>query len=248
MSRLPDQVSKGQWLLSNVMRPLSSKYEPYVSDERLRGMNITMSDLDFVSGKPGNGGEQFIEPIPAVTVNQWLNETKPWTIRRDFHVQPEFADNPQNSYRALNSLSRGEADWQVKCILRHNATPHEPHVLTVLDPDLDKPHTICFLADNALLRDDRLSSSEVITVVLLSVLLRAEPKHNPRNHRISPVTIVSASNRSVRIVQGFADIETRAVEIRKSPIVHFDQGVWANWDQWVIVLGWLMGNPIGNTF
>jgi len=62
--------------------------------------------------------------------------------------------------------------------------------------------------------------------------------------------VVSASYRTVRIVQGVVNIRTNDVELRVSQLVPFEKGIKADtesWQNFLTLLGWILGEPIGDT-
>lgn len=129
--------------------------------------------------------------------------------------------------------------------------------------DPSKPHVMGFTADEASLREDMLSTSEVFAALYLSCLHIVKPGY--KRHRIAPVgsdslrtwqgpanrsakvTLLSASARNVRIIQGIVDAKEGTMEVRTSPIVSFETGVAGNHEQFLVLLGWLLGKPVGKT-
>ncbi|MBE3044279.1 hypothetical protein IMZ48_17265 [Candidatus Bathyarchaeota archaeon] len=60
--------------------------------------------------------------------------------------------------------------------------------------------------------------------------------------------MLSDSGRKVRIVQGVVNFAKGTTEIRVSQIVSFEEGgVRGNWRQWLALLGWAVGKPVGRT-
>jgi len=154
-----------------------------------------------------------------------------------------------NESKYLTRLSRDYANWQVKAILRYCIdTPDKgPSAPRTLDPA--KPHTICFLADEAPLTQGQVSTSELNTVVWLAGLNYLDSIYS--QHSVVPITVVSASGRRVRVVQGNVNFRKCTVGLRISEIVEFEKGVTDDRghinEKYLTLLGWLIGDPVGNT-
>lgn len=84
-------------LAKKTIEPLSAYKGTHVTDSQLKQLGISLNTLDFYTGKPGNGQQQYIEPIPIDTMKAWLSKTKPWKVRRDFvhNNDNALAYNPQ---------------------------------------------------------------------------------------------------------------------------------------------------------
>ncbi|KAI1355353.1 hypothetical protein F5Y01DRAFT_270154 [Xylaria sp. FL0043] len=112
------------------------------------------------------------------------------------------------------------------------------------------PHVNCILIQQQRLEQDTLLLSEVWCILMLSLLIaRRLPAH--LNYRTVPVTMVSASSRYIRIVQGWVDSEAGKIRINKSLIVSLgtsesmsDKTVWAVVSD---ILRWLLAEPTGKT-
>lgn len=65
------------------------------------------------------------------------------------------------------------------------------------------------------------------------------------------VTIISYSGKQLRIVQGITRFKEKSVEIRKSKILDFEEGITRgrdpNWRCFLTVLCWFIGEPVGDT-
>lgn len=58
----------------------------------------------------------------------------------------------------------------------------------------------------------------------------------------------STSGRKIRIVQGIVNFRKRTVEVRVSDIISFEEGLLKDlWREWLTLLGWAVGKPVGNT-
>lgn len=153
-------------------------------------------------------------------------------------------------------------------MLRWRLGSSDKHSLHSPDPNV--PHTTCLLANQEPLRDDKLSTAEMITVVWLSCAHYLYPEY--QGHNTIPVsfsiplplgdgdgrdaflmprrqvTVFSTSRRSIRIVQGVINFRERTVEVRVSDIISFEEGCLKDhWREWLTLLGWAVGKPVGNT-
>ncbi|KAF4452720.1 endothelin-converting enzyme [Fusarium albosuccineum] len=280
-------------MAKKILLPLTKYQKPYVSSRALEKFDIRCKDMDFKTGQVGPRVEPFIEPIPPHLVEEWLNETKPWTVRDDFVNDPDpdpwFDDDcPTNDAQTtatffgilidihlssnekeeepgimvahtnwgpfppycgkyVNRLSAGHGmrNWQLKATYRQNIVPATCRCIYDGTLDADKPHAICFLADDAPIQDDLIATSELTSLlfVAIDIALKAEFE----KHRIIPVTLVTGSLSTIRIVQAICDFEKGTIELRKSPPVHFPKGVRADWQKYLTLLGWILGKPVGQT-
>ena len=58
----------------------------------------------------------------------------------------------------------------------------------------------------------------------------------------------SASGSKVRVVQGIVDFDKGTTEVRVSEILNFEEtNISGNWQQWLTLLGWVVGKPVGDT-
>jgi len=58
---------------------------------------------------------------------------------------------------------------------------------------------------------------------------------------------LSCSGRQVRIVQGVVNFPETTVELRVSRIIDFEKDVLYNWREYMTLLGWAIGEPVGDT-
>ena len=50
------------------------------------------------------------------------------------------------------------------------------------------------------------------------------------------------------MVQGIVDFDKGTTEARVSDIIDFEKtNISGNWQQWLTLLGWVVGKPVGNT-
>lgn len=59
-------------LAKTVYRLLRDSRLHYLEDDDLERFGITRTDLDFSSGKPSKGSEQFVDPIAPEVIEEWL--------------------------------------------------------------------------------------------------------------------------------------------------------------------------------
>ncbi|EXU97167.1 hypothetical protein X797_009786 [Metarhizium robertsii] len=130
--------------------------------------------------------------------------------------------------RTLCQLShtRSPRNWRVWSIFRRFQY-YEDIISEMGESPLDpeKPHVMAFLADGALIREDVLSTGELTCITYLVADGALKYKH----HRFIPATLISASLRTVRIVQGVLDCQKGTLEIPKSQPVTFSDSRIANW-------------------
>ena len=126
------------------------------------------------------------------------------------------------------------------------------------DPSV--PHISCFLADDALLRDDCLSTSEprcAPSIMAGRLRLGKYSKHRLVPVRIDcilqrststnlfmQVTVFSAASRQLRVIQAYFDSQQEYIVVRKSKILDFEP---ENRDTTKLIVRWMIGDPIGET-
>ncbi|KAI1093969.1 hypothetical protein F5B19DRAFT_448140 [Rostrohypoxylon terebratum] len=109
-------------------------------------------------------------------------------------------------------------------------------------PNGSRPCTVSFLANEGPLQDDKLLLSEVF-----SILLRGNHElklEKNCKYQIAPVTVVSASGRRVRIVQGYADGSKDRIVMRKSRIIDVDGEKEQNLQGLMRLACWVFGSPL----
>ncbi|KAI0905613.1 hypothetical protein F4823DRAFT_632626 [Ustulina deusta] len=218
---------------------------PHLTDQDLKELHITCTDLDLSTGKPADGSEIFIRPSSTARIRSILERTKPWLqcpLLDEKDSAPEVAAMQIHGcltsalamrYYEGERLQRfkiyGTADWAEWRV-----------ELLIEKMDGSTPHISCLLADDALLRDDQLSHAEIWCIIAITVRrLREYYKH-----RIIPVTVISAADRQLRIVQGYLDGRDGYLRARKSPILDFSQ---YNREKMELVLSWCIGDAVGYT-
>ncbi|KAI1201414.1 hypothetical protein F5X97DRAFT_320491 [Nemania serpens] len=218
---------------------------PHLTDQDLKDLRIICTDLDLNTGKPADGGEVFIRPSSTAQIHSILEQTKPWlrcSLSDEKDSMPECAaleihscligalvmryDEGERLYRFKVRGTDDWAEWRVELLIEKM--------------DGSTPHISCLLADDALLRDDQLSHAEIWCIMVITLRRLLEYC----NHRIIPVTVISAADRQLRIVQGYIDGRDGYFRVRKSPILDFSRHDPAKME---LVLSWCIGNAVGNT-
>jgi hypothetical protein len=94
------------------------------------------------------------------------------------------------------------------------------------------------------LQEDTLNTGEM--AVAAGWIAARRWYHKMNNHRYIPITLFSAWGRKLRILQVWHDKkEPRALHVRRSPIMDFEEGEEAKRADWITVLCWMMGQPVG---
>ena len=146
-------------------------------------------------------------------------------------------------YETLYVREPGDPNWEVD------------YILDICDPSV--PHISCFLADNALLRDDCLSTSELrcaLSIMAGRLFHREYSKHrlvpvrldcilqrSTSTNLLMQVTIFSAASRQLRVIQAYYDSQQEYIVVRKSKILDFEP---ENRDTTKLVVRWMIGDPI----
>lgn len=108
------------------------------------------------------------------------------------------------------------------------------------------PHLNAFIIDPEPMLPDRLTTGEICTAFSMIAKSRLEDGYN--SCRYIPLIIFSVSNRDLRILQCWHDKDNpRNLQIRKSPIMNFKEGMKKNWKDWVTVICWIAAKPLGDT-
>ncbi|KAI1464448.1 uncharacterized protein F4812DRAFT_212253 [Daldinia caldariorum] len=228
---------------------------------------VQVSSLDFYSGKPSDNDEQFIRTFPSGQMRQLLEEVRPWDnpdgCPSVLPIDNEVDDAAQardlwNAFRSHLSINRdGNApgiiqntDWKLvvprDTNLLFRLTRHLPwNVETFFDQcNPAKPHIGCYLANHIPLKETTLCTSEIQTILWTIGCRLMDEKY--QNHSIIPVTFLSGTKSSVRIVQGFID-DCRILKVQLTPVIDFSGGERSRWEQFIQMLCWVVGEPVGNT-
>ncbi|KAI5864842.1 hypothetical protein GGS23DRAFT_562085 [Durotheca rogersii] len=248
-----------------LIRQSRTPYLDDASDQLKKTLNVATSRLDFYTGKPGDDGDEFIEPFPHTKMHELVNRIQPWESPACPSILPVDGDldnrgqardiwNVLQSYLRLNKDDEAPGiisgtDWKI-------VTPEEDDILFPLltnsfwkvekfvdQCDFKKPHISCFLTNGSPLRDMVPYMSELETIVWVTGSRLLDKGY--QDHHIVPVTIVSASGPRLRITQGY--VHQGQVFVRMTPIIDLEEGERKKWDEFIQTLCWIVGNPIGNT-
>lgn len=250
----------------DILRLLIRHRDTHLSDQDLKRLNIICTDLGLITGKPADGSETFIRPFSIARMREILEPAKPWL---KYELLDEKDNMPMVAAMDILACLLGylvydgengttplfmQAHWdsremeydegEVLCRSRRfqDYRP-EWRVVKVLDKDDGvTPHVSCLLADNAPFRDDQLSNAEIWCII--AVTNRRLQLSEYHNHRIIPVTVISAADRQLRIVQGYIDGRDGYLRVRKSPLLDFEK---PNIERLELVLSWCVGEPVGHT-
>ncbi|KAI1766860.1 hypothetical protein GGR53DRAFT_181846 [Hypoxylon sp. FL1150] len=203
-----------------------------------KNIKITISNLDFYSGKPSDHGEIFIKPVPFSQMLQRMEDTRPW---ENPHGCPSIL--PIDDH--LDNREKARAMWYAEEDPLFQLTMPGPWKVEdfIVREDPTTPHLNCFLSNEVPLKDMVPSTGELRTI-LWSVGSRILDK-DYQCHRIVPVTIVSACGLRLRIVQGYVD--QAQLIVRMTPIVDFTAGEKKNWNDFIQTICWMIGEPVGVT-
>ncbi|KAI0529981.1 hypothetical protein GGR58DRAFT_273000 [Xylaria digitata] len=255
--------------MKRIIRSLTKRRSAYLTDKALERLNIQCTGLGLNTGMPSDGSEIFIRPFQTTKIHSILEEIQPWheyqmTYDRSFGRYSSaqgilcciYAWLTCTRRDPLPSLIR-HTDWDVRQmeydegerLCRYPRPPsfRSPYwdVAEVLDKmDGLTPHVSCLLNDDAPLGDAQLSNAEVWCI--LAITYRRFRQREYRNHRFIPVTIISASDMQVRIVQGYVDAQGDCVRVRKSPILDFEDFEQAR-KHMEVILSWCIGETVGDT-
>ncbi|KAJ3528048.1 hypothetical protein NM208_g10399 [Fusarium decemcellulare] len=262
-------------MAKRILRPLTKYQKPYVSSRALEKFGIPCKDMDSKTGQVGPRVEPFIEPIPPHLVDEWLNETKPWTIREDF-IRPDddISETGQTLATFLGLL--------IDIHLTYNEKEGDPGIMIIKTkwaptfPDCSKyvnrlscgngkpdwqlkatyrQHVVaptCRCIYDGTLDAGKphaicfLADSAPIQDDLIATSELTSLLYMAINIALK-VTLVTGSLATIRIVQAICDFEKGTIELRKSPPVHFPKGVRADWQKYLTLLGWMLGKPVGQT-
>ncbi|VUC36651.1 unnamed protein product [Clonostachys rosea] len=196
-----DQMEK--WLTQTGSKTVDSDVANFVHNPDYR-LNQNYKEADA-----------FFDILGYYLSDNLLGTFRP-NILRDFTRWEMFPH--KNTF--LQELSHN--DWYVHGILRYCKEKRPP----VLGPRV--PYNTSFVSDRNPLKDGVLSKSELVAILGLAFVYASGAIARDDLPFIIPVTIVSASWRSARVVQGVVDLTAKpkpSVDIRMSRIVSFEKGV-----------------------
>lgn len=112
------------------------------------------------------------------------------------------------------------------------------------DPSKSKPHMNAFITDGEPLLSDHLSTGEASVAFGLITQRRWQDGYN--SHRYIPINISSASDRQIRVLQIWHNKQNpKTLQVRRTPITEFWGGMRGNWRDWITLLCWMAGKPVG---
>ncbi|KAI0165340.1 hypothetical protein GGR52DRAFT_575428 [Hypoxylon sp. FL1284] len=209
----------------------------YLEPADLAALKVKCTDIEIGDGIPKDEGLKVLELKSLDEINDIAEANRLIDM-----------DNDKSSVNARTPAGKTLMDlspWKVvRRITENYVEPSKIHwqarfSLHVRDDSM--PDVVCYLANEAPLVDDKLFLSELWCVLRLGARQLKRPEYS--DHKIAPVTVVSASGRTIRIVQGYAD-GADCIFLRKSGIVDVD-GIeeQKNLEKMVKVACWLLGKP-----
>ncbi|KAI1642172.1 uncharacterized protein F4817DRAFT_353700 [Daldinia loculata] len=245
-----------------LLRSLCERLKPmlntavYLSQEQLKDLGVECAGLDLDTGKPTDKGPRFLQ-LASMSQMETLAE-KANLI--DMDVVQDSTENDWHTmrfisyfYLTLFRLVPEEDHPDRQTILQKtpwsitnfeyigNSTAEGCHwvvgfALKVSDKSM--PDVVCFLGNEEPLRDDEIYTSELWCISRFGggELIKKEYRH----HQTAPVTVVSVSGRSLRVVQGYTD---GRVVVRKSPIYELDSDDETNLSVLLKFAPWFLGHP-----
>ncbi|CAI7605269.1 unnamed protein product [Penicillium palitans] len=235
-----------------------------LSRKNEKKLHIITAEIDLSSGDALDYGPRFVEPFPRDKMREYVVRERPWDgldiFAQNIDDTPELRRfrrwaNAYQMIKAVNySLENFFGDDAPNDILEEDnelGSAYAPQwqwrlVGCTSAKDRSQPHINAFIADSQPHRAGRLNSGEVSLAYGLIAKRRIEDGYN--DHRYIPITIVSASDFQVRILQMWHDKHNpKALQVRSSPIMDFKDGLESNLDNWVTILCWVAGKPVGDT-
>ncbi|KAJ8128060.1 hypothetical protein O1611_g5574 [Lasiodiplodia mahajangana] len=120
------------------------------------------------------------------------------------------------------------AYWKVECLS--------------IVKDSSMPHVNCVLADKSELDEKTLMTSEVWSLLMLTLLFFRKPQN--QKYEIVPVTIVTISGTTYRIVQGFVDGKEGKVRMDKSEILTIGPDRKNVTERMTHMVRWILAEPV----
>ncbi|KAH7306017.1 hypothetical protein B0I35DRAFT_464682 [Stachybotrys elegans] len=243
------------------MKSMVDCEQKYVGAEVLQALKVRVVGLEFETGMaiPENDpipGSEFIRPMPAANVLQYILPSQPWKVHGEFKPDPDsnffsgrrfqgmlfrWLDNPPHTAFMLSGTN-----WRVD-----PAGPKSP----LLERQLYSDHT-SWMASYMLryykspgrsappdrqwdtskphvicmVHDDAPLNPNYISVSELCTVVALALKNGVLTqnsaHAAFPVTVVSCSGKQVRIVQGNINFEQCYVVLRCSRIINIPERPW----------------------
>ncbi|KAI2606632.1 hypothetical protein GGR54DRAFT_620564 [Hypoxylon sp. NC1633] len=134
---------------------------------------------------------------------------------------------PFKEYRGDDYVDESKVRWRV---------------INALDSsDGSTPDTICFIANEETLEHGKIFPHEFWCILRIGAI-KLKSKGN-ENHQIAPVTIVSASGRHARIVQGYVDGPKGYILVRMTGMITFDGDQKQDSAKLMEIARWFLGSP-----
>ncbi|CAI7669572.1 unnamed protein product [Penicillium discolor] len=206
-----------------------------LSRNNQKKLHITTTELKLSSGDPLDYGPRFVEPFSHEKMREYHNARHVIGVLHctlDNFFDGDAPDRLADEDNDLGSIYRSQCQWKLEGWT--NAK------------NISQPHINAYIGDSQPLRVDRLNSGEVSLSYGLIAKRRIQDGYN--DHRYIPITVFSMSDFQVRILQIWHDKQNpKALQVRSSPIMDFKDGVQNNLDDWVTILCWMVGKPVGDT-
>ncbi|KAI1086351.1 hypothetical protein F5B19DRAFT_163268 [Rostrohypoxylon terebratum] len=237
-------------------------------------LNIKLTGLDLDNGMPEDGGPKLLELAPFDEINDIATLIK--FAEHDDTLVKLTEHDAVYSIGEYTCGNWHDARFLGNFFLRLlNSTPYEGQpILIESSPwirskgntlqyvttsrifwrtsfclhlrDSSRQDGVYFLAIDDLLKDNSLHPSE-IWCILRNAFSRLKQGKQFIAQK-SPATVVSASGRSLRVVQGYVDEDNDCIGVRKSPIIVVEGDKEQNWENLMKIACWFLGSPIKGTF
>ncbi|KGO68013.1 hypothetical protein PITC_053010 [Penicillium italicum] len=235
-----------------------------ISPNNQKKLHITTTELDLSSGESLDYGPRFLKPISRDKMREYVNHEQPWD---KFDIYDLYISDTPKLYKfrrwhhanhvigvlhaTLENFFDGNSPYRIADEDNHLGSIYRPQFQWKLEGwtnamDSSQPHINAYMADSQPLLVGRLNSGEVSLSYGLIAKRRMEDGYN--DHRYIPINVFSMSDFQVRILQIWHDKKNpKALQVRVSPIMDFKDGVQNNLDDWVTILCWMAGEPVGDT-
>ncbi|KAI1748293.1 hypothetical protein F4782DRAFT_517962 [Xylaria castorea] len=231
--------------------------QAHIDSGKWNNFRITCGQLDL-SWKSENGGG-FLRLITSEKM-QHLASQYGFNSLRDLHTDPRHPF--PNSCAVAQHLNRhlfaiyqdGFLAQQSKWDCRHpddwEATKlryfpgdekwQVEYIMGVKDGRL--PHVNCTLIEGEELKENTLMFSEVWSILMLTLNFLRHPQNE--KYEVVPVTVITISATTFRVVQGFIDGKAGSVRIQKSGIVPIGPDKKTVKERIMLIVRWLLAEPV----
>ncbi|KAI3327452.1 hypothetical protein F4824DRAFT_498982 [Ustulina deusta] len=235
---------------------------PYIAQAHIDSGNwnkfrITCGQLDL-SWKSENGGG-FLRLITSEKMQQLANQYG-FDRMKDLHPDPRHPFHNsvavahhlnrhlfsvyQNDFLANRSKwnFRDPDDWEAPK-LRYFPSDEKwqvEYILGVRDGGL--PHINCTLLEAEELKENTLMFSEVWSILMLTLLFLRHPQNE--KYEVVPVTVVTISGTTFRVVQGFIDGKAGSVRIHKSGVMPLGPDKKSVEERMMLIVRWVLAEPV----